>query len=158
MARSCTYSKELQEALERFRRLDRLYAQFQARHRCPGSMEDLNAADVRVMQELGFHGGGCSGSTLASRLSLDPGYLCRTLKKLKAGGLVTARRSVADRRMREWELTHAGKSFAARQEQEWHEMARWTLFMLPPDEQRSLVDAMRVIERLLLRYEMQRIR
>jgi hypothetical protein len=37
-------------------------------------------------------------------------------------------------------------------------MARWTLFMLPPGEQRSLVDAMRVIERLLLRYEMQRIR
>ena len=154
MAKRTAVPVDLQERLDRLRRLDRLYSHFLDKRHPRTPIEDFNAADVRVILELGFVAGGCSGTRLGSRLSLDEGYVCRTLKKLEAGGLVTSRRSGTDGRMREWELTRTGRAFAANREAEWRDMARWTLIALTADEQRRLAEAMTLIESVLLRYEM----
>ena len=146
---------DLQDRLDQLRRLDRRYALFRARRHSRAPIEDFNAADLRVIEELHMAAGGFSGSTLSSRLCLDQGYVCRTLKKLEGGGLVTSRRSTIDRRMRDWNLTKMGRAFAASQEAQWRDLAYWTLLMIPPDDQHRLAEAMTVIEKILLRFEMQ---
>ena len=141
MATLASLGTDVQDRLDQLRRLDRLYGLFRARRHSRAPVEDFNAADLRVIEELDIAAAGFSGATLASRLCIDQGYVCRTLKKLEGGGLVTSRRSMADRRMRDWDLTPTGCAFAAIQEAEWRDLAYWTLIMIPPDEQRRLAEA-----------------
>lgn len=86
---------------------------------------------------------------LAHRLDYDTGYMCRILKKLQAYDLVTPGPSDRDGRMRDWTLTKRGRAFAASIESEHRDRARSALDALDPDEERRLVDAMRVIEEIL---------
>jgi DNA-binding MarR family transcriptional regulator len=112
--------------------------------------EDFSVADVRVIAELGFAAGGASEAWLAWRLDLDTGYLCRIVKKLRAYGLVESRASSKDGRMRDWELTKDGCDFAARIEDGHRARVRSALDLLPTRDQRRIVRAIGVIERLLM--------
>lgn len=84
------------EAVEQIRRFDRFYEKLLRKAVRAAANEDFSAADVAVLNELGWADGGCPGAWLGFRLDLDTGYLCRVLKKLEAFGLVAAVPSLAD--------------------------------------------------------------
>src|SRR6188768_720040 len=91
--------------VDQVRRFERIYESHQRKRRRAVATEDFTIADMRVVNELGFAGGGANGAWLAWRLDLDTGYVCRILKKLEAYDLALSRNSHHDRRTREWELT-----------------------------------------------------
>jgi MarR family transcriptional regulator, organic hydroperoxide resistance regulator len=66
-----------------------------------------------VMLVLWEHGS-ATVKELSGRLELDSGTLSPLLKRLAAGGLVTRRRSSADERTVEVELTDAGRALRSR--------------------------------------------
>ena len=92
------------QIIERIRRFDRFYEKRLRKAVRAATNEDFSAADVRVLNELGWANGGATGAWLSYRLDLDTGYLCRVLKKLEAFRLVAPEASLADARMRTWEL------------------------------------------------------
>lgn len=105
--------------------------------------------DLRVLHELGLGGEGGSGAWLSYRLDLDPGHVCRVLKKLEARMLVTSRPSGRDGRMRGWDLTASGRSLADGIEVR-HRQRVWDAILgLPPRTQQRLLRAMRAIEEIL---------
>ena len=140
-----------EESVDQVRRFERLYENYMRKARRTVATEDFNVVDSRVLHEMGFVEGGVSGAWLAGHLDLDASYLCRVLKKLEAHGLMRANESGSDGRMRDWELTDRGRDFAASIEKEYRERARWGLIDLTPGEERVLVGALALAERLLLR-------
>src|SRR5690349_10929996 len=102
--------------VDRIRRFERIHERRVRKRRQSAATEDFAVVDVRVIEELGHAGDARSGAWLGGVLGLDSGYLCRILNKLEAYELVISRPSVADRRMRDWELTGRGLEFASRLE------------------------------------------
>src|SRR5215471_7563296 len=73
---------------------------------------EFSLTEVRVLYELA-HRHRPTAAEIAAELSLDPGYLSRTLRAFKRRGLVTATPSPADGRATLLALTSAGrKAFA----------------------------------------------
>ena len=140
-----------EESVDQVRRFERLYESYLRQAQRRVATEDFNVVESRVLHEMGFVEGGVSGAWLAGRLDLDASYLCRVLKKLEAHGLLCAAGSEGDGRMKDWELTGRGREFAASIEREYRDRARWGLIDLRPDEERDLVAALALAERLLLR-------
>ena len=138
-----------EQQLDQVRRFQRLYEHYLRKLQRTVSSEDFNIADSRVIHELGFVEGGRSGAWIAGRLDLDAAYLCRILRKLEAHGLIQARDSGTDGRMKDWELTDLGRDFAASIEKEYRERARYAMIHLSHDDQRDLVAALAAAERLL---------
>jgi DNA-binding MarR family transcriptional regulator len=139
----------LQARIDRIRRFERFYEEY-VRHGDRGEVrDDFSATDLRVLHELGLGGEGGSGAWLSYRLDLDPGHVCRALKKLEAWTLVTSRPHRHDRRMRSWDLTPLGRSFADGIEARHRERIRDGLLGMLPREQQRLVRAMRVVEEIL---------
>ena len=138
-----------EQELDQVRRFQRAYEHYLRKLQRVVCSEDFNVADSRVLHELGFVEGGVSGAWIAGRLDLNASYLCRTLKKLEAHGLIQARESGTDGRMKDWELTDLGRDFAESIEKEYRERARYAMIHLTNDEQRDLVAALAAAERLL---------
>ena len=137
--------------VEQIRRFDRFYETLLRKAVRAAANEDLSAADVRVLNELGWSDQGSSGAWLSYRLDLDPARICRVLKKLQAFGLVASTDSPTDARMRTWGLTPLGREFADSIEAEYRErVLRLLLDVLPADQDR-MIEAMRVIEHALHR-------
>lgn len=136
-------------SIDQVRRLERLFETHLRRGQRAAANEDFGVADTRVLHEMGLIEGGVSGAWLAGRLDLDAAQVCRVLKKLEAYGLVVARDSVSDRRMKEWELTGQGRDFADDIENQYRERVRFALMLMRPNEKRELVAAAAVVERLL---------
>ena len=137
------------EVVERIRRFDRFYEKRLRKAVRAATNEDFSAADIRVLSELDWANGGCSGTWLSFRLDLDNGYVFRVLKKLEAWELIAPGDPLPDARTRTWDLTWQGREFARQIEKEYRDRVVGVLFDVLPSEQARLVEAMRVIEEIL---------
>jgi DNA-binding MarR family transcriptional regulator/GNAT superfamily N-acetyltransferase len=104
--------------------------------------------EARLLLEVA-HRDEPTASELSRELSLDPGYLSRTLARLEGEGLIERARSGADGRRRLLYLTLAGEDafslLDARSREEVSEM----LGGLSEEDQQRLLDAMQTIESVL---------
>jgi DNA-binding MarR family transcriptional regulator/GNAT superfamily N-acetyltransferase len=101
----------------------------------------------RVLWEIGD--GGADVRALRARLGLDSGYVSRLLRSLEADGLVVVEPDASDRRVRTVRLTHAGRTERRLLDRRSDELAASLLAPLSDGQRARLVDAMRVVERLL---------
>jgi len=104
--------------------------------------------EARVIYELAHHEQ-ATATELAEELGLDTGYLSRILGALQQRGLVAKRPSAADGRQNLLSLTEAGQQSFAKLNADSRNETGSMLSGLTEDEQRSLVEAMHTVERLL---------
>ena len=104
--------------------------------------------EARLLWEIGS--GGSEVRLLRSRLGLDSGYLSRMLRSLEADGLIEVSPSPSDARARVAHLTRAGGRERAALDRRSDDLAASLLSPLSAEQQERLVDAMRVVERLLI--------
>jgi DNA-binding MarR family transcriptional regulator/ribosomal protein S18 acetylase RimI-like enzyme len=102
--------------------------------------------EARLLWEIGD---GCELRSLRSRLALDSGYLSRSLRSLEAAGLITVVPKPEDRRIRVARLTRKGARERALLDRRSDALAQSLLEPLNAKQQRTLVDAMASVERLL---------
>ena len=106
--------------------------------------------EVRVLYELAQHTDTPSSATqIADRLSLDPGYLSRLLKKLEQQRHLERGRAQRDGRQRPLNLTEAGRRVFNGLDQASSEAIGALLEGLRAAERRALLSAMRTIRDLL---------
>lgn len=130
----------------------RLFNRFYTRH--VGALGEhlldspFSLAEARVIYELANRERP-TASLLSQELALDPGYLSRILRRLKALGLVDRGRSEVDRRQGYLWLTDKGKkAFEALNDSARDEIAEH-LRGLSPKEQAQLIDAMATIQSVM---------
>ena len=104
--------------------------------------------EARVLYEIAHHDQP-TATDIAKELGLDAGYLSRMLGSLEHRGLVRRIRSNADGRSSHLSLTPEGKVAFACLNRETEEDVAAQLGRLSPNDQRRLLAAMQVIERLL---------
>src|SRR3984957_1397105 len=78
-------------------------------------------------------------------VDIDPGYLSRILARFEADGLIDRQRSAADGRRQVIQLTSSGRTVVAGLDARSAGQTRDLLAGLRDDEQRHLLEAMRVI-------------
>jgi DNA-binding MarR family transcriptional regulator/GNAT superfamily N-acetyltransferase len=103
--------------------------------------------ESRLLWEVGVDGADLR--TLRARLSLDSGYLSRTLVSLERQGLVVIQAHSDDRRVRRACLTQAGLDERDELERLSEALATRVLEPLSNEQRRRLVSAMSEVERLL---------
>ncbi|WP_020401402.1 bifunctional helix-turn-helix transcriptional regulator/GNAT family N-acetyltransferase [Kordiimonas gwangyangensis] len=109
---------------------------------------DYSLVECRIIYELA-QTSGLAAKDLTTSLSLDPGYLSRTLKKLEDAGLVTRERSPHDGRSMILTLTDAGRAEAKSLADMANEDVAARLEDVDEDTQRSLIASMKHIEAVL---------
>jgi DNA-binding MarR family transcriptional regulator/GNAT superfamily N-acetyltransferase len=109
---------------------------------------DRPLAAARMLWEIGREGS--EVRALRARLELDAGHASRLLRSLEEDGLVEVVPSPGDRRVRAARLTAAGRDEWAILERRSDELAESLLAPLSDRQQRELVEAMGVVERLLV--------
>ncbi len=103
--------------------------------------------EARVLYEIAR--GETKAAVLAGRLNLDPAFLSRLLGRLTARGLVGRTLSAEDRRRAVLALTEKGQAEFATLDRKSQQDAAAQLAALSDADQRRLIEAMGVIERLL---------
>ncbi len=86
---------------------------------------------------------------LRRTVDIDPGYLSRILARFEADGLLTRQRSAADGRRQVIRLTDSGRCVIAGLDAQSAEQTRVMLAAVRDEDQRKLLDAMRVITETL---------
>lgn len=104
-------------------------------------------AQARILYEIDT--GHSEVRQLRAQLDLDSGYLTRLLQALERDGLITIDEDADDRRVRRATLTAEGKAERAEYERLSDELAAGILSSLDPRQQKTLVDAMVTVDRLL---------
>ncbi|WP_031357714.1 bifunctional helix-turn-helix transcriptional regulator/GNAT family N-acetyltransferase [Caballeronia sordidicola] len=104
-------------------------------------------SESRLLWEIGVDGADLR--TLRARLSLDSGYLSRTLVSLERQGLVVVQTQSDDRRVRRACLTKAGLDERTELERLSDVIATHVLESLSDEQRRRLITAMGEVERLL---------
>ncbi|MEO8705014.1 MAG: bifunctional helix-turn-helix transcriptional regulator/GNAT family N-acetyltransferase [Kofleriaceae bacterium] len=100
--------------------------------------------EVRVLYELA-HGAGPTATALCDALALDPGYTSRILRGLQAQNLVSRRRSPADGRQVQLELTARGKRLVTELDRKAAAAIEATLAPIPVATRAELTAAMQRI-------------
>ncbi len=103
--------------------------------------------ESRTLWEIGD--AGAEVRELRARLGLDSGYATRVLQALEREGLIRIRPSRTDRRVRQVQLTRAGRAERAELDRRSDRVARSYLEHLDPDQRDRLIGAMAEVERLL---------
>jgi DNA-binding MarR family transcriptional regulator/GNAT superfamily N-acetyltransferase len=103
--------------------------------------------EARLLWEIGDQG--AELRTLRARLSLDSGYLSRSIRSLEEAGLVTVMPSPADRRTRVARLTRKGRRERRLLDQRSDDLAQSLLDPLNDVQRQRLIGAMQTVERLL---------
>ncbi len=109
---------------------------------------DRPLGQARVLWEIGSDG--ADVAELRARLELDSGYLSRLLRALEVEGLVVGRTSPHDGRGRRVELTGAGRAEWTVLDERSDELATSILTPLSTIQRERLIEAMDVVERLLI--------
>jgi DNA-binding MarR family transcriptional regulator/predicted GNAT family N-acyltransferase len=109
---------------------------------------DRPLGEARMLWEVGD---GTEVRELRRRLGLDAGYTSRLLRSLEQAGLLTLTADPADGRVRTVRLTAAGRRERRVLDRRSDAFAAGLLAPLPDEERARLVDAMRDVERLLVR-------
>lgn len=110
---------------------------------------DRPLGEARLLWEVGD--AGSEVRELRRRLALDPGYLSRMLRSLGRAGLVEVVPDPSDARARLVRLTAHGRRERAELDRRSDRFAAGVLEPLAVADREQLTDAMRVVERLLLR-------
>jgi len=108
----------------------------------------FSLTEVRVLYELA-HRAAPTASEIAATLSLDAGYLSRTLTAFRRRGFVTAKPDVNDRRHSRLRLTAAGRRAFAPLDRRARDAIVDLLQPLGADERKRVLDAMGTIRRTL---------
>ena len=108
----------------------------------------LSLSEVRVLYELA-HRDNLTATDLSQELELDPGYLSRILRGFNKRGLLLRKSSESDGRRRHLSLSHKGKNVFGELDSRTQAEIEKMLTRLSSFEQRQLVEAMHMIERLL---------
>jgi|TARA_R100000005_G_scaffold69194_3_gene37071 DNA-binding MarR family transcriptional regulator/N-acetylglutamate synthase-like GNAT family acetyltransferase len=104
--------------------------------------------EMRILYEL--HSAGIlTAAELATRLSLDPAYLSRLLKKFRSSGIVGSNRSPEDGRLRLLSLTTEGAEHFAPYIKASRDEVAAVLDNLPEEKQKELLAVMRLIRATL---------
>lgn len=103
--------------------------------------------ESRLLFEVGREG--ATARDLRARLSLDSGYLSRLLRSLEAQGLVRAKPSPGDARVRHVTLTAKGRREVDTLDRRSQAFATSLLEALGPTQRARLVTAMSEVERLM---------
>jgi DNA-binding MarR family transcriptional regulator/GNAT superfamily N-acetyltransferase len=109
---------------------------------------ELSLAEVRVLYELA-HEEGATATSIGGTLGIDAGYLSRMLRSLEQRELVQRRQSSDDARRTMLSLTRKGRNAFAKLDARARDEIAALLAGRSVAHQRSLVDAMTAIERLL---------
>jgi DNA-binding MarR family transcriptional regulator/GNAT superfamily N-acetyltransferase len=104
-------------------------------------------AHARILFEI--DAGRTEVRQLREQLDLDSGYLTRLLQALEREGLIVVAEDADDRRVRRATLTDAGRAERAAYERLSDEHAAGILTALDDAQQKTLVDAMATVDRLL---------
>lgn len=104
--------------------------------------------EARVLWEIG-EGDGETVRSLRKRLELDAGYLSRLLRSLEEDGMAVVEPHPDDGRVRVARLSEAGRRERDILDRLSDELARSFLSPLSESQQNRLVEAMKVVERLL---------
>ena len=104
-------------------------------------------AQARILYEI--DNGHTEVRQLRAHLDLDSGYLTRLLQALEREGLIAIEEDPADRRVRRAALTAAGRAERTEYERLSDEHAAGILTALDDKQQKSLLDAMVTVDRLL---------
>ncbi len=132
---------------ERVRRFNRFYTQ-EIGVLQEGLLDSpFSLAEARVLYEIA-HGDGATAAAIGKGLRLDPGYLSRIVKKLRARGILR-QLAAEDRRARLLALTAKGRRAFERLDRRSHEETAAKLKRLAPDRQELLVRALESAQRLL---------
>jgi DNA-binding MarR family transcriptional regulator/GNAT superfamily N-acetyltransferase len=110
---------------------------------------ELSLGEARVMYELAHSSGGASATVVGAALGIDPGYLSRMLRSLERRALIQRRPSPADRRRSTLTLTRKGRSAFARLDASARDEIASLIAGCSAREQRTLVESMAEIERIL---------
>jgi DNA-binding MarR family transcriptional regulator/GNAT superfamily N-acetyltransferase len=102
----------------------------------------------RVLWEIGDDG--TDLRALRARLDLDSGYLSRLVRSLEQEGLVTVEPSTGDKRVRSVHITAAGRAERKVLDRRSDELAASLLAPLSDAQRDRLVEAMELVERLLV--------
>jgi DNA-binding MarR family transcriptional regulator/GNAT superfamily N-acetyltransferase len=102
----------------------------------------------RVLWEIGDDG--TDLRSLRVRLGLDSGYLSRLARSLERDGLVAVEPSPRDKRVRSVRMTAAGRAERKLLDRRSDELARSLLAPLSDAQRNRLVEAMEIVERLLV--------
>lgn len=124
-------------------RVGALQDDYLARHRSLGAS--------RLLWEIDAAPAPTDVRDLRARLGLDSGYVSRLLRTLEDDGLVEVAADPGDQRVRTVRTTDAGRAERRELDRVSDELADELLGPLTPDDRARLVDAMRTVERLLVR-------
>ncbi|HJU89867.1 MAG TPA: bifunctional helix-turn-helix transcriptional regulator/GNAT family N-acetyltransferase [Gemmatimonadaceae bacterium] len=108
----------------------------------------FSLTEARVVYELAARGG-TSATELSRALDLDPGYLSRILRRLQKRGLLSRKIAADDARRSRLSLNERGRGAFAKLDAASQSEMETLIASLSDEEQRRLVGAMGVIERLL---------
>ncbi|MGH7615841.1 MAG: bifunctional helix-turn-helix transcriptional regulator/GNAT family N-acetyltransferase [Gemmatimonadaceae bacterium] len=108
----------------------------------------FSLTEVRVLYELA-HREQPTAAQIADNLSLDRGYLSRTLRVFKRRGLIATKTSAADRRATLLSLTAAGRKAFAPLDRQATDVISGLLSPLSDAHQRRVLDAMHQIRSAL---------
>jgi DNA-binding MarR family transcriptional regulator/GNAT superfamily N-acetyltransferase len=139
---------DLSQRLEAVRRFNRFYTQQigvlqEGLLRSPFSL-----TEARVIYELAHHEK-TTATELGNELDLDAGYLSRILSSFKKRGLIDKQPSKSDGRQSILRLTEQGQEAFAMLNARSHNEIEAMLNELSTEDQKRLVEAMLVVERLL---------
>ena len=104
--------------------------------------------EARIIYEIA-HGPVCTATDLTRSLSLDPGFLSRTLQALQRRQIVSRKPSTADGRVNELSLTAKGRAASTELERRSQEDVGSLLASLDDNQRAAIVSAMRTIEQTL---------
>lgn len=107
--------------------------------------------EARILYDIG-HTKDCTSKLLATQLDINPGYLSRVLKRLEKIGLFERIKSEADGRLYYIYLTNKGKQVLEGLEKNSDDKVNKLIRHLSDDEQQQLIEYMKNIETLLLKY------
>jgi DNA-binding MarR family transcriptional regulator/predicted GNAT family N-acyltransferase len=110
---------------------------------------DRPLGEARLLWEVGEPG--AEVRDLRRRLGLDAGYASRMLRSLERAGLVEVAPDPADARVRMVRLTESGRRERGELDRRSDDFARGLLGPLDAEERQRLAEAMREVERLLVR-------
>lgn len=137
-----------QNQIRRFRHFNRFYTNYLGL--LSNSLYDspVTLTEARVLYELDIRPGS-PARELMHRLNLDKGYLSRLLKHLAKLGWVAENPSEQDARVKKLELTDKGVLLMEKLHTKAATQAEEALAHLSDDDQKQVLDAMSVIEKIL---------
>jgi DNA-binding MarR family transcriptional regulator/N-acetylglutamate synthase-like GNAT family acetyltransferase len=108
----------------------------------------LSLTEVRVLYEIAQHQN-LTATALCTELSLDPGYLSRTLRSFEKRGWITRKPAPNDARQGLLALTAKGRAAFAPLDERSNRLVKEMLVRVAPPAQEQLVRSMQVIEQVL---------